>query len=296
MASAIGDSHNGSTPGNGSAPVNVLVGSLEDKPLQSVPPTARPNATDDPGRLASLYRTELLESSPEEAFDRFTRLAARLLDAPVALVSLVEKERQFVMSAVGLPNAISPDRATSISHFCCQHVINSGKPLVVSDARKHPLLQGNPEVIDYGALSYCGFPIVDLEGRALGALCVIDDEVHDWSLNDLAALGDIAQSVINEVHLRLSVRDLSDKNEALNGMISEASHGVRNQLGVITMYASLLNEDETSEDERRHFTEEIRGSTKQATRMISDLLGGLQTPGETADSSDPPVSSGIEDL
>ena len=111
-----------------------------------------------------------------------------------------------------------------------------------------------------------------------------------WSLNDLAALGDIAQSVISEVHLRLSARILSDKNDALRRMISGASHDVRNQLGVITMYAALLNEDETSEDERRNFTEEIRESAKQATRLISDLLGSVQDPAGTAASSHPPDS------
>ena len=101
-----------------------------------------------PARLDALLRLGLLDTPPEESFDRLTRLAARLLSAPVALVSLVDDHRQFFKSAFGLPQPWATVRETPLSHSFCQHVVSEGKPLIVEDARAHPLVCGNPAVTD----------------------------------------------------------------------------------------------------------------------------------------------------
>lgn len=228
----------------------------------------------DPKRLASLHRAGLLDTPPEEAFDRLTRLASRILDVPVALVSLVDDQRQFFKSAVGLSDPLATARGTPLSHSYCQFVVASGTPLVVDDARKHDLVRNNPAIEDYDAISYCGVPIVDAEGRTLGTLCVIDHEVREWSDEQVAVLRDVARSVIAEVQLRLLAADLEDTNAALREFIAMASHDIRNPLAVILGFAQLLDDGpgEVDEEERRELIEIIRNEADHANRLVNDLL------------------------
>ena len=92
-------------------------------------------SVDDGARLAAVRRLALLDSESEEAFDRLTRLAARLLDAPVALVSPVDRDRQFFKSCLCLPAPWAAGRETPLSHSFCRHAVESGPPLLTADAR-----------------------------------------------------------------------------------------------------------------------------------------------------------------
>ena len=105
---------------------------------------------------AALQRTALLDTPTEEAFDRLTRLATKLLHAPVALVSLVDANRQFFKSSVGLPEPTSSARQTPLSHSFCQHTVNSGKPTIIPDAGRHPLVKNNPSIQELGIKAYAG--------------------------------------------------------------------------------------------------------------------------------------------
>ena len=94
----------------------------------------------DPARLTLLQHTELLDSPPEEAFDRFTKIASKLLHTPVALVSLVDKERQFFKSAAGHGEPlVDIPRETPLSHSLCHYVVSSGAPLVVTAVQLFPV-------------------------------------------------------------------------------------------------------------------------------------------------------------
>ena len=99
----------------------------------TVPEVAQ--ALAEPGRLAALQAAALLDSPPDESFDRLTRLAAKLVNAPVALVSAVDTERQFFKSCLGLPEPWATRRETPLSHSFCQHVVAAREPVLVSDAR-----------------------------------------------------------------------------------------------------------------------------------------------------------------
>ena len=118
-------------------------------------------------RLAALRQTGLPDSGPEEAFDRLTRLATRALGVPVALVSLVDEHRQFFKSCVGLPEPWATDRQTPLSHSFCQHVVSAADPLVIADARQHPLVRDNAAIADLGVVAYAGFP------RVIGAMLTV---------------------------------------------------------------------------------------------------------------------------
>src|SRR4051794_19983546 len=93
----------------------------------------------NPERLAAVRRFGRLGSPAEEAFDRLTRLAAKILDTPISLIALVGAERQFITSHVGLPEPLATRREMPLSDSIAKHVVAGGEALVVHDARNHPL-------------------------------------------------------------------------------------------------------------------------------------------------------------
>ncbi|MEO8089037.1 MAG: PAS domain S-box protein [Gemmatimonadales bacterium] len=160
-----------------------------------------------PDRLAALRRTALLDTPPEEAFDRLTRMAARLLGTPVSLISLVADDHQFFKSATGLPEPWASRRSNPISFSFCGQVVATGEPLVLEDARRHPLLRHNPVIRELGWVAYAGVPLVTHEGHTIGALCVIDKTPRLWSERDIALVKDLAASVVTEIELRTEIAE-----------------------------------------------------------------------------------------
>lgn len=168
----------------------------------SPPATDHEAALRDPARLEALTRTGLLDAPPDAAFDRLTNMAARVLNAPVALVSLIDDDRQFFASCVGLPEPWSSTRETPLSHSFCQHPVSTREPLLISDAREDPRVQDNLAIRDLGVIAYAGFPLIDAQGYVLGSLCVIDHKPRTWTSDQIELLGDIAASVVTELTLR----------------------------------------------------------------------------------------------
>jgi GAF domain-containing protein len=158
-------------------------------------------AVRDPERLRALRATGLLDSAPDPGFDRHVRLAAEVLNAPVALVSLVDQDRQFFKSCLGVAEPWASERQTPLSHSFCQHTIAQREPLVVDDAREHPVLRDNPAIADMGAVAYAGIPLITAGGQALGTLCVIDSRPRQWSTHQVELLADLAASVVSEIAL-----------------------------------------------------------------------------------------------
>jgi PAS domain S-box-containing protein len=156
----------------------------------------------DPARLAALADTGLPDSPPEEIFDRLTRLAARLLEAPTALLSLVDDRRQFFKSATGLPTELAGARETPLSHSICAHVVAGGAPLIAGDTTADPRLRDHPLVTLFGVRAYAGFPVATAAGHVLGSFCVADREPHEWGGDELRALADLAAVAACEVERR----------------------------------------------------------------------------------------------
>jgi hypothetical protein len=154
-----------------------------------------------PDRLTELHRTLLLDSPPEENFDRLTRLTATVLNVPVALVSLVDSDRQFFKSCLGLRQPWASERQSPLSHSFCQHVVESRRALVVSDAREHPLLKDNLAIRDLGVIAYAGAPLTTPDGHVLGTLCAIDHQPRHWTTEQVEILCNLAGSVLTEIQL-----------------------------------------------------------------------------------------------
>ena len=158
-----------------------------------------PPAVRDPRRLQAVRDTRLLDSSREASFDRLTRVAAGALNAPVALVSIVDEDRQFLKSCVGVAEPWASTREMPLSHSYCQHALPSPDPLIVADAREHPLLRDSGAIADLGAVAYAGVPLVVEGGHVLGTLCVIDHRRRDWTTDEVALLAEIAETVVEEI-------------------------------------------------------------------------------------------------
>ena len=156
----------------------------------------------DPTRLAGVRATRLLDGERDPAFDRLADLAARLLDAPVALVTLVDADRQFFVSCPGLGGPFAEARETPLSHSFCQHVVDRREPLVISDAREDPLLRENLAIPDLGVVAYLGVPLVAPGGQVVGSFCVIDHRPRHWTPDQVRLLADLAASVESEIALR----------------------------------------------------------------------------------------------
>jgi formate hydrogenlyase transcriptional activator len=176
-------------------------------------------------RLEALRRTSLLDSPPEEAFDRLTRLAATVLGVPVALVSLVAGDRQFFKSQCGLPEPLASARQGPLTHSFCKHAVGSREPLVVADARGDPLFKNYPDAI--GVVAYAGIPLITSEGHALGTFCVVDWRPHDWTEAEIGILRVLAASTMSEIELRRLVGELRTLTANLKGLVESRTSELR---------------------------------------------------------------------
>ncbi|MEO8277280.1 MAG: sensor domain-containing diguanylate cyclase [Thermoanaerobaculia bacterium] len=169
---------------------------------------------DEKKRLAGLAALSVLYTPAEERFDRITRCAAKLLDAPIALVSLVAADVQWFKSAQGTDDVETP-RAVSF----CGHAILSDKTLVVNDARLDSRFEDNPLVIGEPFIrAYAGQPLREPGGKRIGSLCVIDRRPRQFSETDLEVLRDLAIWVETELRTQVlseSQRDLASEVESL---------------------------------------------------------------------------------
>jgi GAF domain-containing protein len=143
-------------------------------------------------RLQALNDYAILNTPPHPAFDSLTAAATLALDAPIGLVSLIDAERQWFKSVIGLELTETP-RTLSF----CEHATGGGGTLAVRDARDDPRFAGNPLVTGAPFIrAYAGAPLIDSEGFGLGALCVIDTRPRDFPARELDILSHLAEAAM----------------------------------------------------------------------------------------------------
>ena len=153
-------------------------------------------------RLTALERSRLLDSPPEEPFDRLAHLVGQLLEVPVVLMSIVDRQRQFFKAQVGLPEPLCAIRQTPLTHSFCQWVVTGDEALVVEDARRDLLLSANPATVAMGIVAYAGVPIRVEPNETIGSFCAIDMKPRRWDTRELRVLDDVATVVQGLTALR----------------------------------------------------------------------------------------------
>ena len=246
---------------------------------------------DEARRQAVLDALDILDSEPETAFDDLVALASRLCDVPIALISLVDRERQWFKSRHGLEARGTP---RSVS-FCAHAILDPAQPLVVPDAWADERFADNPLVTGPEQLRfYAGVPLCTEEGTtALGTLCVIDRVPRRLDAGQLSALQAIARQAASQMLLRQALRRRTQSYAALNAaaqetarardlaerasrlksdFIANISHELRTPLQLILGFAELGATRVASPEMATSLFSDIGRAGGQMLTLVNDLL------------------------
>jgi two-component system, sensor histidine kinase len=254
-------------------------------------------------RLAALRQLAVLDTAPEETYDGITRLAAHICQAPVALISLVDEDRQWFKARTGLET-----RETPRDVAFCAHAILQNDLFIVPDALADERFKDNPLVTSHPRIRfYAGAPLINADGHALGTLCVTDSVPRELSEEQKEALRTLARLTVTQLELRRASLALARANEELDREVVErtraereraellereqaaraaaeaanrakdeflatVSHELRTPLTSMTGWVELLQLGMLDEKGRAHALEVIANSAQAQAQLIADLL------------------------
>lgn len=229
-------------------------------------------------RVNALHSYALLDTLPEEEYDQITQIASEICDTPIALISLIDENRQWFKSKVGIDANETPRDLA----FCAYAIQNPEGLFLIEDSKKDERFRDNPLVTnDPNVIFYAGVTLKSSSGHALGTLCVIDNEprtITDKQKEHLASLARHVESLFElrkKTQLLESINDkLSQQNESLIDFSRMAAHDLKSPLCSIQMLTEVLKEDSIDKlDEKSFkFMDMIQESTEQLMSMIDGVL------------------------
>jgi signal transduction histidine kinase len=231
-----------------------------------------PITEDENERIKALYGYDILDTEAEKVFDDLTQLASEICETPIALISLVDPDRQWFKSTVGI-NAKETHRDIAF----CAHAIHQREIFEVTNALKDERFFDNPLVTeDPNIRFYAGAQLVTPEGHAIGTLCAISDEPKKLNAHQRKALEILSREVIAQMELRRNLRDLKSANEYKTEFLSNISHEIRTPLNAITGFSRLLLEQSQEQNELtsalRDYVNEIEFSSKRLLHIVNSVL------------------------
>lgn len=247
--------------------------------------TAAPLPDNEQARLQALKDYEVLDTGAEASFDSIVTLASQLCQAPIALVSLVDTERQWFKAREGL-GAQETHRDLAF----CAHAIHQPTPLIVENALEDPRFKDNPLVLGEPNIRfYAGAPLITPEGFALGTLCVIDTKPRTLTEHQIKGLQALSSQVVSLLELRKkyseSVRlneELIEKNQIIEEMaqhnkrfLANLNHEMRTPLNAIAGFSRRLTERVAKLDLPSYVGEGLQSITmasKHLNNLINDIL------------------------
>lgn len=234
---------------------------------------------DEDARLATLRSYRVLDTPPEPVYDRLTELAAAVAETPMALISLIDADRQWFKSRVGI-DVMETDRCIAF----CAHTILNAEPLVIDDVTADPRFADNPLVGGAPHIrSYAGFPLVAPSGCRLGTLCVVGTEPQTLSRHQQSILSTIA----TQVQIYLEMRRKAAMDDGLAGTsLDRIAQEITTTLEGIAAAQQYLDEAELTEESRFHLSSS-QHATAHLAYVVGDLLDRLEAVplGETAPTS-----------
>ena len=250
----------------------------------------------DPERLEALRKTGMLDTAPEAAIDRFTKLATQILGVKVSLLSLVDADRQFLKSSFGLNEPWASERELPLSHSFAKLIVASGEPLVIEDAREEERVRDSLAIEELGIVAYAAFPLrTTAGGHVLGSFCAIDDAPHTWTGQELELLNGFSDAVMAHVEMREAKQEAEQAkqeaeqaqqqaeqaqqeaeaaNAAKSRFVANMSHELRTPLNSVIGYSEMFMKDLDEWDEERvkDGLRRIHASGHELLDLINDVL------------------------
>ncbi len=186
--------------------VDALVQIARLAPALTEEMTPAPIPADEEERLAALTELNLLDTEAEPVFDRITAKLARVFEMPIALISLVDRDRQFFKSQTGLPESLAKARQTARNVSVCGHVVAKNQVIVIEDLARDRRFANNPLLKEHGIRFYAGVPLLAPNGQPIGSLCLMDLKPRQLTEREKRLLQEYANEVMEEIARRSPAR------------------------------------------------------------------------------------------
>lgn len=227
----------------------------------AVPPAMHPREED---RIARLLGYDILDTEPDVIFDRLTKMAATLTGSPIALVSLVDRNRQWVKSRYG----IELTESTREDSFCGHTILDADRMMIVPDSLHDPRFEHNPFVTGEPHIRfYAGVPLHNGDGLPIGSFCIIDRRPRELNAEQSRSLEDLARIAMDYIEVHRSNRDLTK--------LLQREKEVYNRL--LKMSAEMTTEAPTFDSALRNITENLDPELGWLSCRISNLISGGST-------------------
>ena len=240
-----------------------------------------PIPENEQARLEALWLYDILDTEAEELLDDLTQLAAQICEVPISLISLIDSDRQWFKSRVGL-KAIETPREQAF----CAHAIMDEELLIVPDATRDTRFVNNPLVTgDPNIRFYAGMPLQTPSGYNLGTLCVIDRQPRDLTNEQKAVLKILSRQVMAHLEIRLRNKELEvanqaaaiaettarKANQAKSEFLAHMSHEIRTPLNAIISMAELLQTTPLT-SAQKDYLQTLRLGGASLLTVINDIL------------------------
>lgn len=235
-----------------------------------------PKPLNEKQRQQALEKYKLLDTMPEENYDNITDIIATICDVPIALISLIDKNRTFLKSRHGIDLSESP---RDIS-FCSHAIASDDNVTIIPDTREDKRFIDNPLIDEAKTIFYAGAPLIDKNGYKLGTLCVFDHKPRNLNETQIRALKSMAKHVMvlfeerqQNLELKRIQKDLQERNEELKDFAGIVSHDLKAPLSNILMISDLLAKENKGKISDRSM--DYLGHLKDAGHSLSRYIDGM---------------------